>query len=303
MLLFHDESCFEIKQGRSWYWGEDNSQILRAKGGGAKLMLSGFLFESEGECGWVKGTELFMEIGKNKDGYFNNARLMQQMEKALPVMEERFPGKKLVFIFDNAPSHRKKAENALNVSEMNVNPGGKQPIIRSTTWNNNVQHMAFRSGRLKGVPKGMKQVLTERRLLHPGKMVKKDYMNVLGECKDFKEEKSILEDWVGKKNHTFLFLPRFYCELNPIELTWCWLKQKLRADPPQKLKSMRKSVDNLLANIPSGLPHKWCNHVNKWRAAYQSNTSGPDASAMMAAIKKKQRSHRRSTTAKEVVGE
>ena len=48
--------------------------------------------------------------------------------------------------------------DALDVSKMNVNPGGKQSKIRDTVWTGKPQNLCFNIG----VPKGMKQVLKER---------------------------------------------------------------------------------------------------------------------------------------------
>ena len=43
---------------------------------------------------------------------------------------------------------------------MNVNPGGKQPVQRSTEWNGEIQHMVLPDGN----PKGLHLVLEERRV-------------------------------------------------------------------------------------------------------------------------------------------
>ncbi len=40
----------------------------------------------------------------------------------------------------------KKPENALNVEHMNVKDGGKQPFMRDTTWNGQVQCMVTDEG-------------------------------------------------------------------------------------------------------------------------------------------------------------
>lgn len=42
-------------------------------------------------------------------------------------------------VFDNAPSHVKKANNALNADKMNVSDGGKQLYMRTTVWRGKVQ--------------------------------------------------------------------------------------------------------------------------------------------------------------------
>lgn len=63
-----------------------------------------------------------------------------------------------IFIFDNAPSHMKKPEDALNAERMNVKDGGKQPFMQDTIWNGAIQRMVTDDG----VQKEMKTVLKER---------------------------------------------------------------------------------------------------------------------------------------------
>ena len=62
---------------------------------------------------------------------------------------------------------------------MNVNPGGKQPKMRSTIFNGQVQHMVFpddySDSKLQGKPKGMRIVLQERGLWSE---------NLIGFCKN-----------------------------------------------------------------------------------------------------------------------
>ena len=50
------------------------------------------------------------------------------------------------------------AEDPLDISKMNVKPGGAQPKMHDTVWEGQVQKMCLDSG----VPKGMKMILEER---------------------------------------------------------------------------------------------------------------------------------------------
>jgi len=43
---------------------------------------------------------------------------------------------------------------------------------------------------------------------------------------DFKNEKPLLQLVVEKAGHKCLFLPKFHCELNPIEMVWGQVKQR-----------------------------------------------------------------------------
>ena len=78
-----------------------------------------------------------------------------QVKCAMTIFESKFPGITSIFLFDNAPSHKKFDDNALNASNMNVYPGGKQPALE---MEGNVQKMTLPDG----TPKGMKMVLQER---------------------------------------------------------------------------------------------------------------------------------------------
>ena len=69
----------------------------------------------------------------NKDGYFTNDHLLNQVKKTIDIFEDIHPSCRGIFLFDNAPSHKKVADDSLNVDKMNVHPGGKQPAMCNTT--------------------------------------------------------------------------------------------------------------------------------------------------------------------------
>lgn len=94
------------------------------------------------------------------------------------------PDGKGIFLFDNAPSHRKVADDALNVDKMNVSPGRKQPKLRDTEWEGCVQRMVDHHG----ISKGMKIILEERGVDTKG-------MKALKTHDDFSGQKTILEDY------------------------------------------------------------------------------------------------------------
>ncbi|PKK56082.1 hypothetical protein RhiirC2_800796 [Rhizophagus irregularis] len=67
--------------------------------------------------------------------------------------------------------------------------------------------------KLKGKPKGIKQMLTER--------------NIWLE-KDFCEQRSILEEAIIKAGYIFECYPKFHCECNFIERYWGFAKWETR---------------------------------------------------------------------------
>ena len=58
------------------------------------------------------------------------------------------------------------AEDSLNPRKMNVNPGGKQPLMRPGWFVKHgfrfTQHMVFEGGRFAGQAKGLRAVCEER---------------------------------------------------------------------------------------------------------------------------------------------
>jgi len=47
---------------------------------------------------------------------------------------------------------------------------------------------------------------------------------VLSEQEDFRSQKPLLQIVIEQAGHKCYFLPKFHCELNPIEMYWGWVK-------------------------------------------------------------------------------
>lgn len=115
------------------------------------------------------------------------------------MLQALSPNKKYVFIFDNSSAHNSLAKDALTVTKMNVNPGGKQAHMHDTVIPRNNPHglggqpesMQFSKElpsthkyfKYAGQPKGMQVILEERGLVKPSK-------KIVGVCKDCKESRS-----------------------------------------------------------------------------------------------------------------
>lgn len=52
-------------------------------------------------------SEARLLLETQKDGYFNSDMFLAQVETAIDVFNRKFPGKIGIFMFDNAPCHRK----------------------------------------------------------------------------------------------------------------------------------------------------------------------------------------------------
>ena len=113
-------------------------------------MVSDFVDEVNGYLEFEEEeARLFME--HQSEGYFTNDHFLGQVSKALDIFERKYPSVVGMFIFDNAPSHCKKAGDCLNPDKMNVSDGGKQPKMRDTQWTGQVQRMTLEVGTQKGM--------------------------------------------------------------------------------------------------------------------------------------------------------
>ena len=144
---------------------------------------------------------------------------MDQMHKAVKIAEFKYPkteGWKHVWIFDHSSCHAAMADDSMDVSKMNVNPGGKQRAMRDGWWGGKPQSMNY----ALGIPKGLRVIVEERGVNTKG-MNSNKMREVLGSFPDFKNEKSRIERFLTEeKQHIVYMLPKYYCELNPIERVW-----------------------------------------------------------------------------------
>ena len=120
-------------------------------------MVSVFLEEVGGLLEF-EGKQACLRLEHQTQGYFTNEMLISQVHDAIDIFESKYPEAQGMWIFDNAPSHMKKPEDALNPDHMNVKDSGKQPFVMDTWWDGEVQKMTLDDGRQKG----MRTVLEER---------------------------------------------------------------------------------------------------------------------------------------------
>jgi len=277
VLIYHDESIFNTNEGQKWAWATGEEPIIQPKTKGAGIMVSdfieqhdGYLQLSEAEAAHAgtsvpKTARVLLEYGAEKEGYWNSERFMANIADAVAIAEFKYPPQKntIVFIFDQSSCHKAYAEDALNASKMNVRPGGKQPCMRDTVWAGRVQKMVDD----KGVPKGMKKVLEERGI-NTSRMKADDMRTVLSFHDDFQNEKTLVEHFIIERGHKCLFLPKFHCELNPIERVWGQAKVYSRAYTNFTLPGLRSTVNPALDSVPTDLMRKYFRRVLEYERAY-----------------------------------
>jgi hypothetical protein len=122
VVWFHDESIFYAHDRRKKGWfHKDASAKPYTKGEGASLMVADFV---SADFGWLTSPDgkwsarRIFKPGKNRDGYFTNAEIMDQAKEATDILREFYSEYDHVLIYDNATTHLKRAEDALSAKSM-----------------------------------------------------------------------------------------------------------------------------------------------------------------------------------------
>ena len=257
--IVHDESACNANDTLKWqYVHTSKSAKLQSKSTGAGVMVSGFITEVLG--GIMHSTSgvaaELLEYGKGL--WWNSARMLRQLREVIKIRNELFPWARCIWRFDHSSNHKAKAEDALNVYRMNIGPGGKQAIMRSTKILNTncllpagtVQEMVFPSGhKFAGQAKGLKQVLDERwgpavAAAFTGRTRLRQLRLRLQQDLDFLQQTTLIHDLLAElcPDDVCRFYPKFHCEFSPIERFWSAHKQFCRTHCKYNIKGLRKLV-------------------------------------------------------------
>ena len=215
------------------------------------------------------------KAGKNRDGYFNADDLLQQVENAIDIFESKTNGFATgLFLFDNAPSHRRRAPDARSAPKMPKGPHATWPHRKEGPKmqpgnfgvDNTPQNFYFADDHptMLGWCKGMEIIICEHGLW-PQKGLNaqcEGFKCLAGKnnccCRrllftqpDFENQKSHLEEFITSRGHIRDFYPKYHCKLNFIEQYWGAAKLIYRSTPKTKdMKEMEENVKISLDNVP-----------------------------------------------------
>lgn len=229
---------------------------------------------------------IVFKFGAQSDGYWNSDHFISQVENVIKIAECKYPASDndLVFLFDQSSGHCAYTDNALIAHKMNVSDGGKQPFLRDTMWDSKPHKMVTAEGKQKG----MKTVLEERGINVKG-LHKEDMIKILQEMRDFKFQKTKVEELILNKDHRVLFIPKFHCEINPIEKVWCQAKKYTRANCDYTFVGLEKTIVPALNSINVDLIQKFFRKTREYHRAYREGKQMTE----MKNILKHYKSHRR----------
>lgn len=299
-----------------------------------------FIFQVSGFCcpchGWVHWTTI--EPGKNNDGYWTNAHLVQQLGKAMKKAEEMHPQCEFLWLFDNSANHHAKQPGGLDVKKLNLNDGGKNyPKGAKPGWfmrngEKVIQTMYHpapdpededeeEEGELssdedasifgeeelveesepsrEGEGKGLRTLLKERGLWRNG-MKKEDAAKLLSEQPDFEEQGSWLEETIkkGGEHHHIDFYPKYHCELAFIEKVWALTKRYCRDNCDYSFEGLRKNVPEALKSVPKEYFAVCFRSCSRYILAYKDETTLTPA--QVKEKHKKYKGHRRINETREI---
>ncbi|KIJ40068.1 hypothetical protein M422DRAFT_257136 [Sphaerobolus stellatus SS14] len=111
----------------------------------------------------------------------------------------------------------------------------------------------------------------------------------LAEQADFRNEKPLLQIEIEKAGHICLFLPKFHCELNPIERYWGYTKRLFRASCNGSFPHAKKLLPECLDSCTTETIRHFFRKCWRYMSAYRNGLSGKQAEFAV----KKYKSHRR----------
>lgn len=246
----------------------------------------GFLRSKDG----TMSAQRLFKPGKNHDGYFQSPDVLDQLTSAMDILDRDYPDEDHVFIIDNATTHLKRADDALSARKMPKFPSTNFGVLANMIGpNGKVLHgpdgkimkhkirMAdarFRDGQPQslyfpeghsqaGAFKGMAEILKEHgyqgidglraecpKFQCPPGVTKCCCRRLLYSEPDFRDVESLAQLHCKKRGYTVIFLPRFHCELNPIEQCWGYAKRKYREYPPSSLEAdLERNVSTAMDTI------------------------------------------------------
>ena len=94
--VVHDECTYYANSDQSYFWGDNETNALR------QILILWMNCQAQAR----------LPLETHKQGYFINDHLLEQVTKTVDIFECIHHNSVGVFMFDNAPSHRKVADDA-----------------------------------------------------------------------------------------------------------------------------------------------------------------------------------------------
>jgi len=113
-------------------------------------------------------------------------------------------------------------------------------------------------------------------------------------CEDFNADTKRLTEIIHAAGHRVLYLPKYHCELNPIERYWAGMKKYIKARTDHTAATLRTLVEEALVNnvVPVESVRRFFNLAWRWCRAYEKNLSYIESEKEVMAHRKQRIVHR-----------
>ncbi|KIM58225.1 hypothetical protein SCLCIDRAFT_98789, partial [Scleroderma citrinum Foug A] len=85
------------------------------------------------------------------------------------------------------------------------------------------------------------------------------------------------EQFIRDAGHKCVFLPKFHCELNPIEMYWGWCKYHYHQVTKPNFATAKQTVIDILNSCPAEVICCFINHSYRFMSAYWLGLTGQAA--------------------------
>jgi len=322
VMYFHDESCFHGHDYKKIIWLDSvtQQQKMPGKSKGKLIHISDFI----GPEGRIRMPDLGLDArkiifpGAGGDPWWDTKQLLVQISTTLDIFEEKHIDCVAVLVFDQSSAHASHGEGALNAFDINLTDGGKKPTPKDTYYppectipelRGTIQTLYTMDAEGNKINKGVKTILQERgcypenppnlkckikcpdNLAYPVSASNEPpccLAWILSTHKDFFEQKSAIAMLIEGRGHKCIFIPKFHCELNPIEMYWGYSKARYRQVKKTSFDHAKREVLFALDACIIDTMRRFCNRSYRFMDAYRKGL-GVKAAAWCV---KKQRRHR-----------
>ncbi|PBK80391.1 hypothetical protein ARMGADRAFT_1048997 [Armillaria gallica] len=217
------------------------------------------------------------------DAWWDTEQLMKQMDHAIEIHNAIHPDATALFIFDQSSAHASLSPDALHAWEMNMSDGGKQKMRKDTIIPalnlypehcGKVQRMMTATGQVKGMKTVLMEMCAKCSLVCPVENERCCMARLLSHQDDFKNQESMLERKIQDASHKCIFLPKFHCELNPIEMYWRWCKYHYHQIPKKTFKESKELAKKYLDACPVKTIQQFINRSWWFMSAYGRGLTG-----------------------------
>ncbi|KAG2341755.1 hypothetical protein BDR05DRAFT_976858 [Suillus weaverae] len=236
----------------------------------------------------------------HREGYFTCEDILQQASKAMDILEKHYMDKDHVMVFDNAITHLKCTDDALDKWDGTNWGEGRKP----TNWGVEVNVVSedgkpvhgldgavlkkkvpmgngkFADGSLQSLyyPEGHKCAGVFKGMVTSKIWAECPGFQMLYNEPDFVGVKSLLEIACKACGFRAIFFPKFHCELNFIEQCWGYSKHVYREFPvSSKEADLEQNVLQALDSVPLVAIRRFSTRSLRFMDAYRKGLNGKQA--------------------------